>query len=78
MKRTWFLPISSTLCDKVGATLRRFLSDGPDAFTPAELAVAIVLQRLETIVIMEACKLSSRQRVATTVCDVLPAPGIVG
>ena len=42
--------------------------------TPA----AIVLQRLGTIVIIEACKLSSRQRVATTACDVLPAPGIVG
>ena len=37
-----------------------------------------ILQGLGTIVIMETCGLSSRQRVATTGCDVLPAPGIVG
>jgi len=44
----------------------------------AELAAAIVLQRQGTIVIMEACKLFSRRRVATMACAVLPAPGIVG
>ena len=44
----------------------------------AAVAAAIVLQRQGTIVIMEACKLFSRRRVATTACDVLPAPGIVG
>jgi len=48
------------------------------ALPPAELAAAIVLQRQGTIVIMEACKLFSRRRVATTACAVLPAPGIVG
>src|SRR5260370_41201134 len=39
---------------------------------------SIVLQWHGTIVIMEACKLSSRRRVAWTGCAVLPAPGIVG
>ena len=39
---------------------------------------AIVLQRHGTIVIMEACKLSSRRRVEWTACAVLPTPGIVG
>src|SRR5882762_1429760 len=48
------------------------------ALLPAELVTAIVLQRQGTIVIMEACKLFSRRRVATTACAVLPAPGIVG
>jgi hypothetical protein len=48
------------------------------ALPPAELAAAIVLQRQGTIVIVEACKLFSRRRVATTACAVLPAPGIVG
>jgi hypothetical protein len=74
-----FLPISSTLSDTVGATHSRVLVGWRRLRLPsAELAAAIVLQRLGTIVIMEACKLSSRQRVATTACDVLPAPGIVG
>src|SRR6266851_9079503 len=40
--------------------------------TSAELAAAIVLQRHGTIVIMEACKLSSRRRVESTACAVLP------
>ena len=48
------------------------------AFPRLELAAAIVLQRQGTIVIMEACKLFSRRRVATMACAVLPAPGIVG
>ena len=48
------------------------------ALPPAELSAAIVLQRQGTIVIMKACKLFSRRRVATTACAVLPAPGIVG
>ena len=48
------------------------------ALPPAELAAAILLQRQGTIVTMEACKLFSRRRVATTACAVLPAPGIVG
>ena len=63
---------------RAGAILSRVLSDGADCVTPAELAAAIVLQRQGTIVIMEACKLSSRRRVATTACAVLPTPGIVG
>src|SRR4051794_6718064 len=32
----------------------------------------------ETIVIMEACGQSSRQRAATTACFVLPVSGIIG
>jgi hypothetical protein len=43
----------------------------------AELAAAIVLQRYGTIVIMEACKLSSRRRVEATASAVLPTLGIV-
>jgi hypothetical protein len=39
---------------------------------------AIVLRRHGTIVIMEACKLSSRRRVEWTDCAALPTPGIVG
>jgi hypothetical protein len=69
------VPNRSTLRDKARA---RVLSDGADRVTPAELVGAIVLQRQGTIVIMEACKLFSRRRVATTACAVLPAPGIVG
>jgi hypothetical protein len=42
-----------------------------------DCTAAIVLQRHATIVIMEACKLSSRRRVESTVCAVLPALGIV-
>jgi hypothetical protein len=72
-----FVPNSSTLRDKAGAILSRVLSNGADRLTAAELAAAIVLQRQGTIVIMEACKLFSRPRVATTACGVLPAPGIV-
>jgi hypothetical protein len=51
-----------------------------ELFPPAAVVIraAIALQRLGTIVIMVACKLSSKQRVATTACDVLPAPGIAG
>ncbi len=64
----------SALRDKPGAILSRVPSDGG----PAELAAVIVLHRHGTIVIMEACKLSSRRRVATTACAVLLAPGIVG
>jgi hypothetical protein len=44
----------------------------------AELAATIVLQRQGPIVIMDRCKLSSRQRVEWTACAVLPKPGIVG
>ena len=51
---------------------------GPIDISNEPLAAAIVLQRQGTIVIMEACKLFSRRRVATTACAVLPAPGIVG
>ena len=73
-----FLPNSSTLRDKAGAVLRRVLSDRADCVPPRLNSAAIVLQRQGTIVIMEACKLFSRRRVATTACAVLPAPGIVG
>jgi hypothetical protein len=40
-------------------------------------SMRILLGRL-ALVIMDACKLSSRRRVATTACAVLPTPGIVG
>jgi hypothetical protein len=63
-----FVPNSSRLCAKAGARLSRVPSDG----------AGVVLQRHGTIVIMEACKLFSRRRVATTACAVLPTPGIVG
>ena len=43
----------------------------------AELAGA-VLHRHEGIVIMNACELSLRRRVAMTACAVLPTLGIVG
>jgi hypothetical protein len=72
-----FVPRSLTLCDKAGAILSRVPSDGADCIPSAELAAAIVLPRLGTIVIMEACKVSSRRRVEATACAVLPAPGIV-
>jgi hypothetical protein len=55
-----------------------FLSDAAGALRSAELAAAIVLQRLGTIVIMEPCKLSLMRRVEATACAVLPTPGIVG
>ena len=41
-------------------------------------SAVIVLHRHGRIVIMEACRLSSRRRVATTACAVLLTPGIVG
>jgi hypothetical protein len=69
---------SSTLCDKGAATLNRVRSDSADCALSAELAAAIVLQRHRTIVIMEACKLSSRRRAEWMACAVLPTPGIVG
>jgi len=42
------------------------------------LASAEVLPGRGTLVIMEACALSSRQRAASTAWAVLPLPGIVG
>lgn len=73
--------ISPIKMDSV-SPITRLRADKPSKaripFTPVERAAAIALQRLGTIVIMEACKLSSRQQVATTACAVLPAPGIVG
>ena len=45
---------------------------------PVELAAVVVLPGRGTLVIMEACALSSRQRAASTACAVLPLPGIVG
>src|SRR5215831_8889532 len=45
---------------------------------PFELAAAGVLPGRVTLVIMEACALSSRQRAVSTTCAVLPLPGIVG
>ena len=43
-----------------------------------ELAAAVVLPGRGTLVIMEACGLSSRQRAGAKACAVLPVPGIVG
>src|SRR5260370_1409715 len=64
----------SPLGDKPGAVHRRLTSDG----IPAELAARpSSCKRHGTIVIMEACRLFSRRRVATTACAVLPTPGIV-
>jgi hypothetical protein len=45
---------------------------------PFELVAAVVLPGRPTLVIMEACALSSRQREASTACAILPLPGIVG
>ena len=45
---------------------------------PVALAPAVVLPGRGTLVIMEACALSSRQRAASTACAILPLPGIVG
>jgi len=39
---------------------------------------AIVLHRHGRMVMMDACKLSSRRQVVTTAYAVLPTPGIVG
>jgi hypothetical protein len=39
---------------------------------------ALILHRHGRIVMMDACKLSSRLRVASTACAVLPTPGTVG
>src|SRR5260370_28199200 len=44
------------------------------ALPPAELAAAIVLQTQRTIVIIEACKLFSRPRVAATVLTYAHTP----
>jgi hypothetical protein len=48
------------------------------SFSGSLTRAAIILHKDGTIVIMEACKLSSRQRVATTAYAALPARGIVG
>jgi hypothetical protein len=44
----------------------------------AAVAAAFVLPGHGTLVIMEACKQSLRQRAALTACAVLPLPGIGG
>ena len=68
----------ATLRDKAGAILSRIPSDGADCVTLDCTRRAIVLPIHGTIVIMKACKLFSKRRVATTACAVLPALGIVG
>jgi hypothetical protein len=40
-------------------------------------SAAIILHKNRVMVIMEACKLSSKRRVATTACAALRTPGIV-
>src|ERR1035441_5775055 len=66
------------LRDKEEPVPSRVPSDGAECVTLTELPAGIVLHGYGTIVIMKACKLSSRRRVATTACAVSPAPGIVG
>jgi hypothetical protein len=61
-------------CDKSGVTL----SGRRIGVARLKLAWPIVLHRHERIVIMNACELSSRLRVAMTACAVLLTPGIVG
>ena len=45
--------------------------------TRVELGAAVVLRGGGTLVIMEACALSSKRRAASTACAVLRLPGIV-
>jgi hypothetical protein len=54
------------------------LTDGCEIALAPEVVVAPVLHEEGTIVIMEACKLSSRRQVAATACAILPAPGVGG
>jgi hypothetical protein len=48
------------------------------ALRPMLSFAATILHKDGTIVTMEACKLSSKRRVATTACAALPRHGIVG
>ena len=61
-----------------GAKLSFWEGGGKHDRNPVETAAAVVLLGRGTLVIMEACALSSRQQAASTACDVLPLPGIVG